>query len=916
MSLTPEAFIENHYIAGYAIAPGLFSSSRKANASWGGSQMLVLDIDEFPNGDGHEWTLDRLLSHPIIAKHAVAIVPSSSYTPETPKVHIYFPLDRMVTSTEDYHTVYTGLVNTLEAESDLPPLDMALRNPSQGVFGTRFTKMDATPAHDDGLHHLNENYEPLKVPLMLQRGVEAGADGSKGGKAYQHKHDHRETPDGLVEAILEAAGLKGGPNANGWYDGLTCPFHDHSKNPNTFGINAESGVGHCFAANGADEQASFSPYEMAAHFGLDMARFYTPTDPLSTIAETVNAKFLPTGIADDHATVAIKSAMGTGKTEIAGHVSRNTMADGGRVVAITHRISLAGEMAARLGLKDYRETTKEEFEEGVNVALCVNSIRKLKQGSGYPIVDTVIIDEVAQVLPHITGGTFSGDESSLCQHGFEQVVRRAKKVIVMDAHLSQFEVDWLNDLRNDVHVVVNTHKGNDVQWVKFHNAKMVEEAALRAAVATKGNGKPVMFAGGQRAVEVIAEQARELGLKALHINGGDGGNIDFPEIQDIVNNLNERLPEYDLVAYSPVLGSGVDITIPITALFGVMPGSVLTATEFAQLLGRCRKADVLNVYVPDTANGNRTTNADLIYEAGIAQAQASAVGMAWDGVNEIVPQDTMLHHKFVSKVTAKQNHALNWVGPAWSALYGEPMAQSKAGATEAHRDHSKIVRAALKDARIDAILKARPLTADEYSDLQAVGEVHSEEDQYAIKRYRIERATGYRINPVTAETYEGSLNGIYNAVNVFLVDDTLLQVHDLSQVMERYDLHHRDHILRKVKAVRTLLTGVWGDYRTVNLDPISKEHIDMVAAMWVGTGHADAFFGGVRRPPTRGSAIYKNVLKWIGLDAARQRIRNEEGDREVFYTLNDNTQMHLMFVQAGHVYRENEDAELMTLNGG
>lgn len=911
VSVTPEALIENHYIAGVAIAPGQFTTTRKANNTWAGAQLLVLDIDQFPNDTGRNWTLARLLQHPIIAEHAVAIIPSSSYTPDTPKVHIYFPTNGMLTSIDDYRAAYDGLVALLTEGGELPPIDMALRNPAQAVFGTVYRNIDATPALNDGLYHLNPDYQALRVSTLLDRSPQRGADGSHGGKVLHHKDMHKETPEGLVEAILGAAGLTGDANTNGWYDKLECPFHDHSKSPNTFGINAESGVGHCFAADGVEEQASFSPFEMAAYYGIDMAQFYKPADPLTQHAITVNEQYLSPSLLRSRRSVAIKSNMGTGKTEVAGALARETMQAGGRVVAITHRVSLAGEMATRLGLQDYRSTTNDELEDGVNVAICVNSIRRMKQGSRYPQVDTIIVDEVEQVLAHITGGTFAGNESSLCHQGFESLVRQAKTVVIMDAHLTQFAVDWLTDLRDDVDVIVNTYQKADLQWVKFHNAKKVEEAALRAAVKTRGDGRPVMFAGGQNAVAALAEQARTLGLKAIHINGGDGGNVDFPEIADIVDNLNERLPEYDLVAYSPVLGSGVDITIPITALYGVMPGSTLTATEFAQLLGRCRKADVLNVYVPDTSNGNRPTREDVIYQAGIRQAQASAVGIMWDGVNEIITQDTMHHHKFVSRVIAKRNHELNWIGPAWYALYGDPMAVSKAEASEAHRNHSKAVKGALRDARIDAVVSARQIDAVEYADLQSSVETLSEADQHAMTRYRIERATGVRATRGIVDLYIGKINGLYNAANVFLVDDVTLQIRDHSQIMDQYDLHQRDHVLRKVQAVRALLSMVWGNYNTVNLNPIDKDHITLAAAMWASAGHGDAFYGGVRKAPKYGTTVYKNVLEWVGLSVSRRRIRNEEGDRVVVYTLTDSTILHMRLTQAGFDYRNADEGVLI-----
>ena len=94
-------------------------------------------------------------------------------------------------------------------------------------------------------------------------------------------------------------------------------------------------------------------------------------------------------------------------------------------------------------------------------------------------------------------------------------------------------------------------------------------------------------------------------LKIYMITRKDSGITKTP-----YEAINKTLEDCNVFIFSPVIESGVDITIPMKKIYGVMSAQSNSQRAFLQMIARCRKVEepVINVlsdrFVPITGNHN------------------------------------------------------------------------------------------------------------------------------------------------------------------------------------------------------------------------------------------------------------------------------------------------------------------------
>jgi hypothetical protein len=69
--------------------------------------------------------------------------------------------------------------------------------------------------------------------------------------------------------------------------------------------------------------------------------------------------------------------------------------------------------------------------------------------------------------------------------------------------------------------------------------------------------------------------------------GVDGGETK----KQMMENINETLSDVNVFIYSPVIESGVDITIPVKKVYGVICGMSNSQRAYLQMLARCRNVE-------------------------------------------------------------------------------------------------------------------------------------------------------------------------------------------------------------------------------------------------------------------------------------------------------------------------------------
>jgi hypothetical protein len=134
---------------------------------WRGSSIVMIDVDRVEG-----YTIDDLRRLPFVEKYAAAVYPSSSYAPDTLKVHIVFVTSDVVTDA----VVYDETWQYVAAQFPFA-VDRATRTPVQAIFGTVFTHPTMqrhTKALDDGLCIVNEGAALLNVPAIIAERITLG----------------------------------------------------------------------------------------------------------------------------------------------------------------------------------------------------------------------------------------------------------------------------------------------------------------------------------------------------------------------------------------------------------------------------------------------------------------------------------------------------------------------------------------------------------------------------------------------------------------------------------------------------------------------------------------------------------------------------------------------------------------------
>lgn len=333
--------------------------------------------------------------------------------------------------------------------------------------------------------------------------------------------------------------------------------------------------------------------------------------PASQTLDLQPGEYLPlTDPAPDN-DLAIKAPKGVGKTTwVRWWISMLRAANPDqRFIAISSRVSLVDQMAARLDLPHYREDYADDnglLPIDGSVASCINSIRRI------PLQDLddaiVIIDESESTVQALAGGTMNDLERQAVQRHLRAMVGQAKRLILLDADLSPYSCDFFNAIRDPIPTLGGDPKlhiltvNQRLPW-KYQTTgdRTAWEAEVFEAV---GRGEKIVVAMTVRTgTQALADRlkARFPGLRIAVISQdtvdekvGDTKKYDLKDIDAWVT-------DFDVLIYSPTIASGVSIDIEgyFNRIFGYFTPKTLTAQEFDQMLHRVREpvSDEILVYL-------------------------------------------------------------------------------------------------------------------------------------------------------------------------------------------------------------------------------------------------------------------------------------------------------------------------------
>ena len=302
----------------------------------------------------------------------------------------------------------------------------------------------------------------------------------------------------------------------------------------------------------------------------------------------------------------VKSAIGTGKTAVVeawvkAHPEQS-------VLFTTHLISLVESAATRLDLCSYNACDNYDLQMESRLAICLNSLGKLTAHGPLPHYDIVIIDEIEQVLARLTTKI---DQKPLVFSVLQHIMRHAKTLICLDAHLSKATVQLIQSTcpMTNVTVHINHHLHETARGIVLHDSpESVQLAAMQALDA--GLTAYLTFnskTDAQKTFETLkAAFPDKSGLCISSDNAGDDAN------QAFFKDVNTESKKYDYLVCTPSVSTGVSIDNGhFDFVGGIFLSNINTANDCMQALGRVRDKDIRHVYC-DRRQTNNPLDAETI----------------------------------------------------------------------------------------------------------------------------------------------------------------------------------------------------------------------------------------------------------------------------------------------------------------
>jgi hypothetical protein len=315
--------------------------------------------------------------------------------------------------------------------------------------------------------------------------------------------------------------------------------------------------------------------------------------------------------------VAVKSPKNTGKTHSLAEMTDDAYKADKKVISLGHRVQLQAHLCSRFGLEFLNQIDSSEqwlMVSCIGFGLVIDSLHPGSKAK-FDLTDNeafdgciLVIDECEQVLKHLlTSNTLKSNRAEIV-HQLKILCQVASKIYLSDADLSDFSIDFFRKIaelgKENVAVIENLWKfEGDAAWNTYIYQENSPDRLMLEAEKLLQQGKRVfLLCGSQQEKSLFSAQNIATRLssycqgKVLVI---DGDTVADPnhDAYGISGNLN-KLGEYQLVACTSVLETGVSIESDYFDAVFYQGHGVQSVESVAQFLGRYRPSVDRHIWVP------------------------------------------------------------------------------------------------------------------------------------------------------------------------------------------------------------------------------------------------------------------------------------------------------------------------------
>ena len=291
----------------------------------------------------------------------------------------------------------------------------------------------------------------------------------------------------------------------------------------------------------------------------------------------------------------VKSRYGSGKTTFVQRLIKERKPK--RVLFITYRQTLARDIMknfGKLGFKNYLDAAENpSVWEAPKLIIQIDSLMRLwseSEGSFKKAYDMIILDESESLLAHIDEKTMEKKEIGIFNF-FDALLKQCGKILFMDGDMSQRSLTFAKYYGDLTYIKNKNIDGNKVMNIIQDEEQWKEQLRTDLTKYFKADPKFRVCVVSQSSNRVdslyneIREEFPHLVVKKLV--GQDGGETKREFFEDI----NKTLDDANVFLYSPVIEAGVDTTVPVKKVYGILCSNSNSQRAFLQMINRCRKVE-------------------------------------------------------------------------------------------------------------------------------------------------------------------------------------------------------------------------------------------------------------------------------------------------------------------------------------
>jgi hypothetical protein len=265
--------------------------------------------------------------------------------------------------------------------------------------------------------------------------------------------------------------------------------------------------------------------------------------------------------------VGIKSALGTGKTEVLKALGAWARKCGLELIFIGYRNNLLRQTCDRIpDLYHVGDEDKVFLDSDYHKAICHHSCRLIdpaQMGNKIVILDECVSDLSDMLTSKLTAGRRKDgtDSRQVRLAHIEELIKHSHGVVALDAYLSDTELDFLRKLRSFdfVHKLENTYR-NQMNVRMVNQKSTLTRAILDDALA---GANLLITATTQKHCENLEKSLIRIGIPEANICRIDGTTDRDDTILLFFRNPKAYLEEYrpQIVILSPTAESGISIDL-------------------------------------------------------------------------------------------------------------------------------------------------------------------------------------------------------------------------------------------------------------------------------------------------------------------------------------------------------------------